>query len=288
LIERSKNPYRSDKDAEETPMLVPSVVAYIDILGYKELVDDVHKKGEGPEFIVDFRKVLDESYKMLKPDLDWLPFRVGLDAMKNQYVVRGFSDNIVIGYPFFEDKDTEPHLRRVFDLLALFQLHLVLSGFFLRGAIAFDELYVDDDIIFGKGFLEAVKGEQELSRDPRIILTNSAEQLIKANLTNDAFLERSSYYRDLFEDADGKLFLNYLECILIAESEIGPSFDHLLNHKTAVEKKLQEHISRPNIWSKYQWVANYHNFFCEQYPQYFDDSFKINLSAFQMRLNRFS
>jgi len=47
--------------------------------------------------------------------------------------------------------------------------------------------------------------------------------------------------RDLFKDADGQFFLNYLESILIAEEEHGPFFDILEKHKFAVEAKLQEH-----------------------------------------------
>lgn len=282
MIELSKNPYRSEKNADETPMLLPSVVAYIDILGYKELIDDVHKEGAGQEFIVDFRKILDESYKILKPD-DWLPesFKFKYPGMKNQYEVRGFSDNIVIGYPLFS-MEIEQALWHIFGLLASFQLHMILSGFFLRGAIAVGELYIDSEIIFGKGLLEAHKGEQEQARDPRIILTNSAEKHIKEHLTSCIAPKDSPHYRDLFRDADGKIFLNYLERILIAEAELGPSFDELRGHKTIVEEKLKENIDRPAIWSKYLWVANYHNFFCEQYPHHFDDSFKIDLSEFQM------
>lgn len=68
MIEQSKNPYRSEKDADETPMLLSSVVVYIDILGYKDQIEKVQKNGTGQEFLIDFRKLLDESYKVLKPD----------------------------------------------------------------------------------------------------------------------------------------------------------------------------------------------------------------------------
>lgn len=171
-------------------------------------------------------------------------------------------------------------------MLALFQLKMVLSGFFLRGAISIGELYLDDDIIFGNGLLEALKGEQEQARDPRIILTGSALKHVDEHLTYYATLEDSPQYRELYRDADKQIFLNYLECILIAEDEIGPSFEELRRHKTVIEEKLREYVDRPPIWSKYLWVANYHNFFCEQYPHHFDDSFKIDLGEFQMRPDR--
>lgn len=135
--------------------------------------------------------------------------------------------------------------------LAGFQLYMTLSGFFLRGSIAIGELYIDSDIIFGKGLLEAHKGEQEQARDPRIILTDSAEKYIKEHLSKHIAPKRSPHYRDLFRDADGKIFLNYLERILIAEAELGPSFEELRSHKAIVEEKLKENIDHPTVWSKY-------------------------------------
>jgi len=65
--------------------------------------------------------------------------------------------------------------------------------------------------------------------------------------------------------------------ILIAEKEIGPDFEALQKHKEVIETNLERYKNRPSIWSKYAWVANYHNFFCDQHNDYFDENYKINM-----------
>lgn len=80
---------------------------------------------------------------------------------------------------------------------------------------------------------------------------------------------------------DGQIFLNYLESIMIAEHEYGPYSDELLKHKASVETNLEKYLGNPPLWSKYSWVATYHNFFCEQYS-YFNDEHRIDSGKYQM------
>ncbi|PER43291.1 hypothetical protein CN472_25250 [Bacillus thuringiensis] len=39
----------------------------------------------------------------------------------------------------------------------------------------------------------------------------------------------------------------------------------LAQHKQVVEKKLEEYKDDSKLLDKYGWVANYHNYFCENY-----------------------
>ncbi len=41
----------------------------------------------------------------------------------------------------------------------------------------------------------------------------------------------------------------------------------LEGHKSEVETKLEECKDHPTLWSKYAWVAQYHNFFCKSYKK---------------------
>ena len=61
----------------------------------------------------------------------------------------------------------------------------------------------------------------------------------------------------------------------------GPFYDALLKHKAVVEQKLSEYKSKPPIWSKYAWVAGYHNYFCDAHSEWFNDEHKINLGLFR-------
>jgi len=157
------------------------------------------------------------------------------------------------------------------------------EGFFIRGAISIGDVYIDDTVVVGKGFTEAYNGECQLARDPRIVLTDSSVKAVRKYLEyygGDAWSPQS---RDLYQDSDGQLFLNYLESVLIAEGEQGPFYEELEKHRQMIEKRLDEFRTRPPIWTKYLWVASYHNFFCSQYPKYFDESHMVDLKKLQLQ-----
>ena len=277
-----KNPYIT-KNGE--PKLKASVVAFVDILGYQELIRDAHSNGTAQSLLVRLHQGLSEASRHLN-ELDddgnpYLPPDVW--PHNDRYKIRTFTDNIVIGYPIFDDAESE--LGAIFSKLADFQLEMVNRGFFVRGAIAIGDLYIDDLTVFGQGLLDSYDGESKQARDPRVVLTKSAEKAVMQHVGYYARPSYSPQARDLFKDSDGQVFLNYLESILIAEEEHGPFFNILENHKSAVEAKLKEHRDKPNYWAKYAWSANYHNYFCDQY-RHFSEEHKIDLGQFQMQPTR--
>jgi len=272
----STNPYIR---TPEEPILIPSVVAYIDILGYHEMASRAHCHNRDSEFLQNLHRAFSKGQNWLQGKLPGP--KIG---KKHFCALKAFTDNIVLGYPLIRSKsDGEVELGHVFFLLAIFQFEVTVAGFFTRGAISIGDLYIDDNIVFGNGLTEAYEGEIQLARDPRIVLTKSAAEAVKKHLKYYADPHESPQYRDLYLDSDGQLFLNYLDYILIAEEEIGPSFDGLEKHREIIEQKLSEYMGNPVIWSKYFWVAKYHNFFCSQFPNYFDKSHMVDLEKFQLR-----
>ena len=158
---------------------------------------------------------------------------------------------------------------------------MAIEGFFLRGALSVGDAYVDEIAVFGGALMEAYVAESTLARDPRIILTNTAIAAVKRHLTYYTHASTAPHVRDVLRDSDGQWFLNYLESVLLAEHEAEPFYADLLRHKKAVEEKLQEHRGAPAVWSKYAWVAGYHNFFCDLHPRYFGAEHKINVDLFR-------
>src|ERR1017187_7944548 len=65
-------------------------------------------------------------------------------------------------------------------------------------------------------------------------------------------------------------FVNYLSAIyeprlMPTERRVMyPNEEKLLAHRSQVERYLKDTRATPKIWSKYFWVANYHNSFCDQ------------------------
>lgn len=274
----SRNPYISEGG---TPALREFVTAYIDILGYSERIRQAHRDGSEQNVLIDFRRIIGKTYEYVTPQ------RTNSSRGKDFFEVKTFSDNVVIGYPICISGNAEFELTDILLRIAAFQLFMSIDDeYFLRGAITIGDLYIDNDIVFGCGLVEAHDIEQETSRDPRIVLSKSICKHIKCHINDYGCPKASSYYEDVFQDADGQWFLNYLNIILINREDIGPLYDELRKHKETVEKKLKDCAKEPAIWSKYAWVANYHNYFCDQNISDIDQSFKIDLTRFQTHPKR--
>jgi hypothetical protein len=104
------------------------VVAFVDILGYREMAIKATRDKREHEVLSQLHAALDAGRKWLDPDAE-LP-----QLPKDIYVIRAFTDNIVIGWPI--DDDAESELGSAFSSLSWFQLEMVNAGFFVRGAIS--------------------------------------------------------------------------------------------------------------------------------------------------------
>lgn len=272
-----RNPYFTD---HEHPELKESIVAFVDILGYKDFIGVAHGNGTAQSRLTKIHGALSAaSHQLNEFNKIGNLLEADLRPKKVEYEIRTFTDTIIIGYPILDDAEME--MGVIFSELSLFQLEMAIRGFFVRGAISIGDLYIDDMAIFGQGLLDAYNGESKDARDPRIILAKSAEEAVQKHLNFYSSPSDSPQARDLYRDADGMFFLNYLESIFGDELH-GPNLDILSKHKLAVEAKLIEYRDQPAYWAKYAWSANYHNFFCDQYPSFFGD-YKVDLSQFQMK-----
>ncbi len=270
----SRNPYHR---AGNPPTLRRSVFVFMDILGYENMMARARGSAAQQTELRRLHAVLSDARSWLEGQ--HLPEPLRKMGRHDLYALKAFTDNIVIGWPVHDDAEAE--LAGAFSDLAAFQLRLAMEGYFIRGAISVGDAYVDEIAVFGEALIEAYDGERKLARDPRIILTESAVAAVKHCLTYYANPARSPHAIDVRRDADGQWFLNYLEEIVSALDEAGPFYAELAKHKTAVEAKLEEHASNPTIWSKYVWVANYHNYFCGQYHDHFSDEHLVRVDPFR-------
>jgi hypothetical protein len=112
-------------------------------------------------------------------------------------------------------------------------------------------------------------------------LTDSAVAAVKKHLTYYGREASAPQNRDLLKDSDGQWFINYLDCVLIAEDEHGPFYKEFMQHKETVESKLKEFATNPPIFVKFAWVAGYHNSFCDLHPGHFSDEHKVDIELFR-------
>jgi len=253
------------------PELKKSIFVYVDILGYSELI----KTNSSNEELINFHQVLASG----RDGLEDKELKKQLKGLKNNndYALKVFTDNIVIGWPISSDGERE--FGRSLFKLSYFQSHMVSNGYFLRGAISFDDAYIDEIAVFGPALINAHDGEEKLARDPRIILTQSCVEKVKQFLKKTQNPAWSLHNNCLLCDSDGQWFINYLN-ILLPDIDV-ILYDDIFKHRKIVEKQLEKNIENPQVWSKYAWVARYHNYFCSiNLEQYECDEYKIDIEKF--------
>jgi hypothetical protein len=150
-----RNPYISSTGKA---WLRPSWVAYLDILGFvSEMRRAVEARGQ-TQHLTKILSALSEA----KTDLmEGVELFKGLDIkFPDPYVVKVFTDNIVLGFPIHDDGESE--FGRAISMIGMYQYTLLKHGFFVRGGVAFGDLYMDEDLVYGNGLLDAYEAEKDL------------------------------------------------------------------------------------------------------------------------------
>lgn len=238
------------------PKAQPSIVVYLDVLGFTQQVRASHDTGASDTLLQRFAAVIRQWYVSLRGQAQ-------SGDERRDWELKAFTDNVVLGHPIRWD-DGEAELTAVMSDVALFQIGLAHEGFFVRGGIAAGDLYMDEDIVFGIGLLDAVEAEQKADT-PRVVLAESAIQLVKQHLEYYASVDTSPQNRHLLFDEDNQFVVNYLSCSWPDHTE-PPLFDWLAKHRDVLVGKLAHHRAEPHVWAKYAWVARYHNYFCDSIP----------------------
>ena len=268
--ETRRNPYWRDGGR---PGLRRSVFAFVDILGYRDLIETAGGQADQQNLLERLHGALSSSQKWLGDG--HLPESERISGGPDRFSLKAFTDNIAIGWPIVRRRgEGEGELGAAFRDLAHFQLTMVNAGFFVRGAVSVGDVYVDEIAVFGEALVDAYHGESELARDPRIVLTESARRHVRVHLDRYRYRHEAPQNRVLIRDTDGRWFLNYLDALVVPG--LDPFFDELETHRASVQSRLEEYRRKPAIFSKYAWTAVYHNYFCEQHG--FDD-YTIDVAA---------
>jgi hypothetical protein len=241
-----KSPYF---DSSGRPQLTLAYCVFADVIGFQNMTAEALRKKEGNDLLARLREIISTFANDYR---DW--------------DIKYFTDNIVIGQPTRRDDTSESDFGSTIMPIMEYQLNMALNGFFLRGGFTIGSLFLDDYLVFGSALLEAHEIEQSTARDPRIVLSKSLLNLVKKHVGYYGKPEISPQFNEILIDSDGNAFINYLT-LLIDNAEyledLSDSWNGLEKHKQQIESGLVKYREKPEIWSKYYWLANYHNYFCE-------------------------
>jgi hypothetical protein len=221
--------------------------AYVDILGFTELVGDIHA-GK-----VKFAAVRDLLQQIHAPRESEAIGRGEID-----FQAQSISDAIALS-----TRLTIPGLGVLFDTLEQLSLGAIHEGYFTRGALCRGRLYHNPNMVFGEALIKAYRLESEVARYPRIMLTK--------DVVNDAMSSNLKHYfiEQIKQADDGPYFLNIFRYLTIqlaiikARKEDTPESDKiLLRFKTLremIQRRFDESVDNPKHFEKVQWFANYWN-----------------------------
>ncbi len=178
-------------------------IAFIDILGFKAMVNkNIEKVILALRYIKMFR---DSFYK--------IPSRMGnpkqtevvsepdeeIDEYENLPKATMFSDSIVIS----KEIDEYFSFSDFIQFIAQLQFELLREGILLRGGIDIGLVYHDDSFIFGSGMISAYLLESEVSKYPRITISQNAIKRIQ--MWDDEEFENK--FKDYIWVGNEKVFL---------------------------------------------------------------------------------
>lgn len=82
-----------------------------------------------------------------------------------------FSDSLILSYEIINPRPDFMDLYCILYEINTLTFHLARGGVFIRGGLAYGELYHKSDICFGKALVEAVALESEVAIYPRIAIS---------------------------------------------------------------------------------------------------------------------
>jgi len=224
------------------------IVAYLDILGFRNLVLSGAEAAE--ETIATLDGSLNHTLQCIKEtegaDPDWCSVKL-------------FSDCICISC-----EDTINNLHLMLSEVSFLQWFLAGDAIFLAGGLAVGHHFESPRIIFSEGLVRAYD-LQAHDPFPRVLVDVTVQERIRSESLGKAGGELLSY---VMCGQDGVVFLDYLQYAAEMASYTGNLDDLLSSHKEGILRQVKDKSLPPRVLAKYRWLSDYHNFkFAELYNQ---------------------
>lgn len=251
-------------------MYEKAIVSFIDILGFRELVE-----GSTPETV---KSALDLVNRFAAPEVEDEDLDYGFVAE-----AISFSDCIVR----VRRTEKEPNLSNpaglvFYELLDLLhaQGELLNQGMLIRGGVAYGDIYFEKNQTYGPALNQAYELEAKYAVYPRIVLS---PDLIKETKSNELMKSESHTFEMEFEyigrlikqGDEGLWFIDYIRAM---EDELDdPALfpGYLLKHKEIICDGTTKFKKINKILSKYLWMAKYHNDFIKKLPDEWYAAYEI-------------
>ena len=239
-------------------------VAFLDILGYKEIVKDyVEKK-------TDIVYKIRNAFKEATSDIQ-------LNGLNDGYIktkLNQFSDctSIAIHHPSIQDPDQNKEIFLIliaYSLVILSRLQtcLLTSNLYIRCGLSLGLHYENDNMIFSEGLINSYELESKAVY-PRIIIDNNLLNSLKSfSKTHKDIISKYCIDKLLISDWDGLVFINPFNLIEVSlanldtehkrQKAIKENEEIQLEIINNVEKQIKKYKGKEgyyNVLRKYLWL----------------------------------
>ncbi len=243
------------------------IVAFIDILGFKEIVKQSEQDTTKIELlysVLDFLKGWETSDKW---DLKFV--EIEEDAQKkgvDNFDIRGktnttsFSDSIVVSVKVGENVNEMTSTLVV--NLAYIGAILIEKGILFRGGLTIGNiLHNDNGTVFGQALIDAYHLETKSAKYPRIVLS---DKLIRElNYPIETKRNRFPYHQYIDRFEDGCIGFHQMNYYQVIESWTEMTSEKMIDSLAKVRKTiingLDNSFENPDVFEKYKWLKEQYN-----------------------------
>lgn len=244
------------------------LIAFIDILGFKDIVRRSERSQRTLELIYDSLSFLKRREIGSKWNLQLI--EIEEDAQKrdlkefdiaDRTYCSSFSDSIAVSVSYTEENINESFSTLVANL-SFVGTRLMTSGVLLRGSITTGKsIHTENGIVFGQGLIDAYLLESSAAHFPRIII--SEKLLKKLNYPLISKHDRFPYHQYLKRFDDGCVGFHQMIYFEVLQNWDNMSETRLVNSLTRIKntiiRGLDSTFEIPSIFEKYIWLKSEYN-----------------------------
>ncbi len=237
------------------------IVAFIDILGFSEIVKEsiTNKDLLDKIYFSLFMLKLNENPKnwnssMLELEEDFQKKDKSKFEINDNLKCTQFSDCITFSVKYNDDNFHEV-FSSFLSRICLIGSQLLYFGVVFRGGISIGKLHhSSENVIIGPALVDAYNIESKIAKSPRIILSKSLIQ--KLNYPIKTTDDRYPYHGYIKRFEDGLVGSTQLSALEVLQKHIG---EYLINIKKEIINGLDDNIDNPSVFEKYKWLMNEYN-----------------------------
>jgi hypothetical protein len=225
------------------PFFTQSAVAFLDVLGFKNLIGEAEKSASGCLNLVALKNLVESHVKF---DNETIDATVPLEAHPKYIFV---SDSIILSAPL-ECGQYDGLQSVVLKTVQIAQKVMEL-GHLIRGGISVGSVWHVENNIFGSGYIDAYLTEDRRALQPRILLSQAAAEIWKAP---------SRWASDLCLEDEGLHVVDILHAQYLRSNAAQLPMEGYFNSlRVTILTNLESLPLGSEPRSKWEWMAGFYN-----------------------------